>query len=87
MNVWNRIPEWMIVAPAVVVWIAAVVDVVRDRSVGPDTRLVWVVFLVLFAPLAPLRFLLRRKVADPVPTEIDPPREVYIDRIEALRAD
>jgi hypothetical protein len=48
--------------------------------------MVWVVFLVLFAPLAPLRFLLRRKVADPVPTEIDPPREVYIDHIEALRS-
>ncbi|MFM7509504.1 MAG: hypothetical protein ACKO5A_08145 [Actinomycetota bacterium] len=84
MNVWNRIPEWMIVLPAVVVWVAAVVDVVRDRTVGPDTRLVWGIFLVLAAPLAPLRFLLRRKVTEPRPTAIDPPREAYIDRIEAL---
>ncbi len=85
MNVWDRIPEWMIVTPAVLVWTAAVVDVVRDRSVRPDTRLLWGAFLVLFAPLAPLRFLLRRKVVDPRPTELDPAREAYIDRIEALR--
>jgi len=87
VNIWDRMPEWMIVLPAVVVWVAAVVDVVRDRTVGPDTRLLWGIYLVLFPPLAPVRFLLRRKVVDPRPTEIDPLREMYIDRIEALRAD
>ncbi len=87
MNVWDRIPEWMIVAPAVVVWVAAMVDVVRDRSVRPDTRLLWGAFLVLFAPLAPLRFLLRRKVVEPRPTQVDPLRDAYIDRIEELGAD
>lgn len=86
MNIWDRIPEWMIVLPAVVVWVAAVVDVVRDRTVGPDTRLLWGIFLVLFPPLAPVRFLMRRKVTEAAPTAIDPPREAYIDRIEQLRA-
>ncbi len=84
MSLWDRLPEWMVVVPAVLVWLAAVVDVVRDRAVPADTRLLWGILLVVFAPLAPLRFLLRRKVAEPRPTAIDPPREAYIDRIESL---
>jgi hypothetical protein len=87
VNVWERLPEWIVVLPAVLVWVAAAVDVVRDRAVPADTRLLWGIFLVVLAPLAPLRFLLRRSVAEPRPTAIDPPRETYIDRIEVLGTD
>jgi len=83
-SVWERIPEWMVIVPGLLVWAAAAVDVLRDRTVGGDTRLLWGMFLVLFPPLAPLRFLLRRKVSEPRPTGIDPPRAAYIERIESL---
>ncbi|MFZ4518613.1 MAG: hypothetical protein ACOYOP_09500 [Microthrixaceae bacterium] len=84
MNLLPGVPAWWWALPAVAIWIAALVDVARDHAASADSRLLWGVLLVVAAPLAPLRFVLRRKVQEPRPTAVDPARAGYITRVEAL---
>lgn len=79
------LPNWVLVAPAVVIWALAVLDVATDRRLHADGRLLWLVFLVVAAPLAPLRFVLRRRVVERRGRAPDPARLAYIERVEDLR--
>lgn len=77
------IPGWVLVAPAVAIWCLAVLDVVTDATLSADARLLWLVFMLVAAPLAPVRFLLRRRVATRPATVSSPARHRYLDAVEA----
>jgi hypothetical protein len=77
------LPPWVLLAPAAILWLLAVLDVATDRRVGPDRKLLWFVAMFLAPPLAPVRFLVRRRVAERPVRPRHPERDAYVLAVEA----